>query len=206
MARLDPISDRPFLPVGSRFCDLRPLGYGSSGMVFSAVDGECDKSVAIKRLALADKKSCRAALREIRILRKLQHENVVKIYDVIFGGDSDSSEEEQVSVPSDLWTLCIVQELVDTDLRHVMEHQRLGNEHVRLFAYQLLRGLKYLHSANVLHRDLKPENILINQEDLVLKIGDFGMARIVDPNYSHKVSLATITLCGNVLNVYMLQL
>ncbi|XP_022108214.1 mitogen-activated protein kinase 4-like [Acanthaster planci] len=52
--------------------------------------------------------------------------------------------------------------------------------------YQLLRGIKYLHSANVLHRDLKPENLLINLEDLVLKIGDFGMARILDPDYSHK--------------------
>nr|BAG64616.1 unnamed protein product [Homo sapiens] len=52
--------------------------------------------------------------------------------------------------------------------------------------YQLLRGLKYIHSANVLHRDLKPANIFISTEDLVLKIGDFGLARIVDQHYSHK--------------------
>eukprot|EP00057_Strongylocentrotus_purpuratus_P014894 XP_011669368.1 PREDICTED: mitogen-activated protein kinase 6 isoform X2 [Strongylocentrotus purpuratus] len=188
MARLDSPTEGLYLPhgIGSRFCDLRPLGYGSSGTVFSAVDSECDKSVAIKRVSLTDKKSCKSALREIRILRKLQHENIVKIYDVIFDGNSDNSEDEDISIPSELRTLCIVQELVDADLRVVMEQQRISNEHVRLFAYQLLRGLKYLHSANVLHRDLKPENVLINQEDLVLKIGDFGMARIVDPDYSHK--------------------
>nr|XP_054756674.1 mitogen-activated protein kinase 6-like [Lytechinus pictus] len=188
MARLASPSEGPYLPhgIGSRFCDLRPLGYGSGGTVFSAVDSECDKSVAIKRISLADKKGCRSALREIRILRKLQHENIVKIYDVIFDGNSDNPEDEDISIPSELRMLCIVQELVDADLRVVMEHQRISNEHVRLFAYQLIRGLKYLHSANVLHRDLKPENVLINQEDLVLKIGDFGMARIVDPDYSHK--------------------
>ncbi|XP_071502933.1 uncharacterized protein [Diadema antillarum] len=189
MARLETPVEGHYLPIGSRFCDLQPLGYGSSGMVFSAVDSECEKSVAIKRISLADKKTCRSALREIRILRKLQHENIVKIYDVIFADSSDDDgggAEEKVATSPEFQTLCIVQELVDTDLRRILEYQRLGNEHGRLFAYQLLRGLKYLHSANVLHRDLKPENVLINQEDLVLKIGDFGMARIVDPDYSHK--------------------
>ena len=56
-----------------------------------------------------------------------------------------------------------------------------------MFTYQLLRGLKYIHSANVLHRDLKPMNLLINVEDLVLKIADFGLARVVDGDYAHKV-------------------
>ncbi len=56
------------------------------------------------------------------------------------------------------------------------------------FICQLLRGIKYLHSANVLHRDLKPSNLLVNHDDLTLKITDFGLSRIMDPNYSHKVS------------------
>lgn len=59
--------------------------------------------------------------------------------------------------------------------------------HATLLFYQLLRGLKFIHSANVLHRDLKPANIFINTDQLLLKIGDFGLARIVDPHYSHKV-------------------
>ena len=62
--------------------------------------------------------------------------------------------------------------------------------HATLLFYQLLRGLKFIHSANVLHRDLKPANIFINTDQLLLKIGDFGLARIVDPHYSHKVIIS----------------
>jgi len=81
----------------------------------------------------------------------------------------------------------IVQEYMETDLANLLEQGPLLEDHARLFMYQLLRGLKYIHSANVLHRDLKPANLFINTEDLVLKIGDFGLARIMDPHYSHKV-------------------
>lgn len=64
--------------------------------------------------------------------------------------------------------------------------QALTSEHTRYFLYQLLRGLKYVHSANVIHRDLKPSNLLVN-ENCELKIGDFGMARGLSshPEESH---------------------
>uniref|UniRef100_A0A1I8HC53 Protein kinase domain-containing protein n=1 Tax=Macrostomum lignano TaxID=282301 RepID=A0A1I8HC53_9PLAT len=57
----------------------------------------------------------------------------------------------------------------------------LSVDHVKIFLYQLLRGLKYLHSANILHRDIKPGNLLVNS-DCKLKICDFGLARVDDPN------------------------
>jgi mitogen-activated protein kinase 1/3 len=69
---------------------------------------------------------------------------------------------------------------VDTDLyKLIMSPQYLTTAHIQTFLYQMLKGLKYLHSASVIHRDLKPANILLN-EDCSLKICDFGLARIVN--------------------------
>lgn len=51
---------------------------------------------------------------------------------------------------------------METDLYKLLKTQKLSNDHVCYFLYQILRGLKYIHSANVLHRDLKPSNLLIN--------------------------------------------
>ena len=56
----------------------------------------------------------------------------------------------------------IVQMLMETDLHELLKTQRLGGDHIRYFLYQILRGLQYIHSANVLHRGLKPSNILLN--------------------------------------------
>lgn len=56
----------------------------------------------------------------------------------------------------------IVQDLMETDLYKLLRSQQLSNDHICYFLYQILRGLKYIHSANVLHRDLKPSNLLIN--------------------------------------------
>ncbi|XP_057415362.1 mitogen-activated protein kinase homolog NTF3-like isoform X2 [Lotus japonicus] len=72
----------------------------------------------------------------------------------------------------------LVYELMDTDLHQIIKSsQSLSNDHCQYFLFQLLRGLKYLHSANILHRDLKPGNLLINA-NCDLKICDFGLARI----------------------------
>ncbi|XP_030884009.1 mitogen-activated protein kinase 6 [Leptonychotes weddellii] len=174
--------------LGSRYMDLKPLGCGGNGLVFSAVDNDCDKRVAIKKIVLTDPQSVKHALREIKIIRRLDHDNIVKVFEIL--GPSGSQLTDDVGSLTELNSVYIVQEYMETDLANVLEQGPLLEEHARLFMYQLLRGLKYIHSANVLHRDLKPANLFINTEDLVLKIGDFGLARIMDPHYSHKGHLS----------------
>lgn len=78
----------------------------------------------------------------------------------------------------------VVTALMDTDLHKVIRSpQPLSDQHVQYFLYQLLRGMKYIHSCNVLHRDLKPSNLLVN-ENCDLKITDFGLSRGVSPSDS----------------------
>lgn len=171
--------------LGGRFVNFQPLGFGVNGLVLSAVDSRACRKVAVKKIALSDARSMKHALREIKIIRRLDHDNIVKVYEVLGPKGADlQGELFKFSVAY------IVQEYMETDLARLLEQGTLTEEHAKLFMYQLLRGLKYIHSANVLHRDLKPANIFISTEDLVLKIGDFGLARIVDQHYSHKVCLS----------------
>lgn len=188
--------------VDPRFTDLRPIGIGGNGQVFSAVDSECEKAVAIKKVSFLDRRSCKYTLREIRIMRRLEHENIVTVYEVL-GPSGFSLNSEHTMNINEISSLYIVHELLDTDLKQVMQTQRLGDDHIELFIYQLLRGLKYIHSANVIHRDIKPANILINAEDLVLKVADFGLARVMDVDYSHKVKHSCIVLSTlNMITVF----
>lgn len=174
--------------LGSRYMDLKPLGYGGNGLVFSAVDTDCDKRVAVKKIILTDPQSVKHALREIKIIRRLDHDNIVKVFETL--GPCGRRLTEDVASLTEVNSVYIVQEYMETDLCQLLERGPMSEGHARLFMYQLLRGLKYIHSANVLHRDLKPANLFVNTEDLVLKIGDFGLARIMDPHYSHKGHLS----------------
>ncbi|XP_062455300.1 mitogen-activated protein kinase 4 isoform X3 [Rhea pennata] len=167
--------------LGCRFINFRPLGFGANGLVLSALDSKSCRKVAVKKITISDARSMKHAFREIKIVRRLDHDNIVKVYEVL--------GPKGTNLHGDFFKfnmVYIVQEYMETDLARLLEQGKLTEEHAKLFMYQLLRGLKYIHSANVLHRDLKPANIFISTEDLVLKIGDFGLARIVDQHYSHK--------------------
>jgi serine/threonine protein kinase len=84
----------------------------------------------------------------------------------------------------------LVSELMETDLACVIRSpQELTDEHCQFFIYQVLRGLKYIHSANVVHRDLKPRNLLVNS-NCDLKICDFGLARVDDPKYADRCHMS----------------
>jgi serine/threonine protein kinase len=166
------------VPEAGLACVLAPSQRSSSPpprSVVSALDVRTSKRVAIKKVAdafrdLTDGLRC---LREIRVLRHMRdHENILQILDL----DRDP-QGGGGSPPQAVRDLYIVTDLFDMDLhRLIVSRQPLSREHIRWFVYQLLRGLKYLHSAGIMHRDLKPANLLLNA-DCTLAVCDFGLAR-----------------------------
>lgn len=147
------------------------IGSGGYGVVFGAKHTMTGATVAIKKLGQVRSNPIlgRRALREIRLLRHFRdHENIISVEEVLRPSSTDFDE------------IFIVQEYMQSDLGRILHSsQPLSEDHFQYFLWQILRGLKYIHSANVLHRDLKPQNILIN-EDCLVKICDFGLARGMD--------------------------
>jgi nemo like kinase len=89
--------------------------------------------------------------------------------------------------------LYVVTELMQSDLHKIIvSSQPLSSDHVKVFLYQILRGLKYLHSIGILHRDIKPGNLLVNSNCL-LKICDFGLARSEEPDRSKEMTQEVVT-------------
>ncbi|KFQ35541.1 PREDICTED: serine/threonine-protein kinase NLK, partial [Merops nubicus] len=87
----------------------------------------------------------------------------------------------------------VVTELMQSDLHKIIvSPQPLSSDHVKVFLYQILRGLKYLHSAGILHRDIKPGNLLVNS-NCVLKICDFGLARVEELDESRHMTQEVVT-------------
>lgn len=156
--------------VGDDYECVKLLGQGSYGAVVSAIHKPTGKKVAIKRMdgVFEDEVDCKRILREINLLRKLEHPYVINILDVI-----DPKNHETFD------SLYVVLELAESDLKKVIKSAiHLQIKHISTVVYNLLCAVKYLHSANVIHRDLKPANVLVN-EDCSVKICDFGLARSI---------------------------
>ncbi|KAK3446239.1 hypothetical protein EUGRSUZ_A01974 [Eucalyptus grandis] len=153
----------------SRYKIQEVIGKGSYGVVCSAIDTHTGEKVAIKKIHDIFEHISDAAriLREIKLLRLLRHPDIVEIKHIMLP-------------PSrrDFKDIYVVFELMESDLHQVIKaNDDLTKEHYQFFLYQLLRALKYIHTANVYHRDLKPKNILANA-NCKLKICDFGLARV----------------------------
>ncbi|KAL2470416.1 Mitogen-activated protein kinase 13 [Abeliophyllum distichum] len=147
---------------------ISPVGRGAYGLVCCATNAETMEEVAIKKIGSAfdNRIDAKRTLREIKLLTHMDHENIIKIKDILRPPEKEKFND-----------VYIVYELMDTDLHQIIQSsQELSEDHCQYFLYQLLRGLKYIHSANVLHRDLKPSNLLLDA-NCDLKICDFGLAR-----------------------------
>uniref|UniRef100_A0A383W0P6 Mitogen-activated protein kinase n=1 Tax=Tetradesmus obliquus TaxID=3088 RepID=A0A383W0P6_TETOB len=154
----------------AKYAPIKPIGKGAYGVVCSARNLETNEKIAIKKIAgcFENAVDAKRILREVALLSHLRHENVIALRDIV------PPPAAALGAFRDTY---LVYELMDTDLHQIIRSpQQLSPDHISYFIYQVLRGLKYVHSANVLHRDLKPSNLLVNA-NCDLKICDFGLAR-----------------------------
>lgn len=146
------------------------IGEGSYGCVVKAINKETKQSVAIKRIEKLqkNKKENIQILREITLLKELNHLGIVKLIDAEIQYIECSTIIYLIfeCLPSDLWKL-------------IKSRKYLEMNTIKLILYQILKTVDYIHSKNVLHRDLKPNNILVNEETWEVKICDFGLSRAV---------------------------
>ena len=154
------------------------LGEGTYGVVYRAKDQKGQEIYALKKIRLqAEEEGIPStAIREISLLKELNHINIVKLIEVLHSPKK----------------LTLVFEYVDQVLKKVIDSSNgkgLEIKYIKSYLYQLLKGVDFIHKHKVLHRDLKPQNLLINKDNIV-KIADFGLARgygIPVKNYTHEV-------------------
>ncbi|MQL93098.1 hypothetical protein Taro_025734 [Colocasia esculenta] len=145
---------------------VEKIGEGTYGVVYKARDRLTNETIALKKIRLEqeDEGVPSTAIREISLLKEMQHSNIVRLQDVVH------SEKR----------LYLVFEYLDLDLKKHMDScpdLAKSPQLIKTFLYQILRGIAYCHSHRVLHRDLKPQNLLIDRRTNSLKLADFGLAR-----------------------------
>lgn len=151
-----------------RYKPMKKLGSGAFGVVCAAMDEKTGKKVAIKKIrdVFHNLTDAKRILREVKLLQHMDHPNIIKLNDIINPIKLEDFEH-----------LYLVTEYMQSDLHRIIYSENvLTEEHMAYIMFQILCGLKYLHSANVMHRDLKPSNILVNS-DCQVKICDLGLAR-----------------------------
>lgn len=162
----------------TKYTKTAKLGEGTYGVVYRAKDQKGNEIYALKKIRLQteDEGVPSTAIREISLLKELQHKNIVQLLDVIHTQKK----------------LTLVFEYIDKDLKKMMDDSEGGCLDIstaKSFLYQLIKGMDFIHKHCVLHRDLKPQNLLISKEGIV-KIADFGLARgygVPVNNYTNEV-------------------
>ncbi|XP_075748992.1 glycogen synthase kinase-3 beta isoform X2 [Rhipicephalus microplus] len=169
----------PDRPQEVSYCDTKVIGNGSFGVVYQARLLDSGQLVAIKKV-LQDK---RFKNRELQIMRRLDHCNIVKLK-YFFYSSGDKKDEVYLNL-----VLEYIPETVYRVARHYSKSkQTIPISFIKLYMYQLFRSLAYIHSLGICHRDIKPQNLLLDPETGVLKLCDFGSAKLLikgEPNVSY---------------------
>ncbi|XP_078431290.1 putative serine/threonine-protein kinase At1g54610 [Wolffia australiana] len=165
------------------FEKLDKIGQGTYSNVYRARDFENRKIVALKKVRFdsLEPESVRFMAREIHMLRRLDHPNIIKLEGLVTSRMSCS--------------LYLVFEYMEHDLAGLASYpgHKFTEPQIKWYMQQLLRGLEHCHSRNILHRDIKGSNLLIDDSG-ILKIADFGLANFFDPNQFHPLTSRVVTL------------
>jgi len=145
---------------------VRTLGEGAYGVVYQGIDNRSQETIALKKIKLDTQSEGvpSTTIREISVLREIDHPNVVQLKDVVM-------------CPNKMY---LIFEYLEMDLKKKIDSLGPGNifsaADVKSYMYQLLSGIAACHKCRIIHRDLKPQNILLGKNN-ELKIADFGLAR-----------------------------
>lgn len=170
------------------FEEIEQIGEGTYGQVWMGRDKDSGEIVALKKVRMDQEKEGFpvTAIRELKMLRSLRHENIVNLKEIVTGQNQNKNKARR-----NKHEIYMVFEYVDHDLTGLMDTPaiRFTEAQVKTYAKQLLSGLWYCHEREVLHRDIKGSNLLIDNKGN-LKIADFGLARTFNDNlkrYTNRV-------------------
>uniref|UniRef100_A0A8C8ICC2 Protein kinase domain-containing protein n=1 Tax=Oncorhynchus tshawytscha TaxID=74940 RepID=A0A8C8ICC2_ONCTS len=166
-------------------------GEGTYGQVYKAKDKDTAEMVALKKVRLDNEKEGFpiTAIREIKILRQLNHKSIINMKEIV------TDKEDALDFKNDKGAFYLVFEYMDHDLMGLLESGlvHFNESHIKSFMRQLLEGLDYCHKKNFLHRDIKCSNILLNNKGQI-KLADFGLARLYNSDESRPYTNKVITL------------
>uniref|UniRef100_A0A8B9LJS0 Cyclin-dependent kinase 13 n=1 Tax=Astyanax mexicanus TaxID=7994 RepID=A0A8B9LJS0_ASTMX len=174
-----------------KFEILGITGEGTYGQVYKARDKDTAEMVALKKVRLDNEKEGFpiTAIREIKILRQLNHKSIINMKEIV------TDKEDALDFKNDKGAFYLVFEYMDHDLMGLLESGlvHFNESHIKSFMRQLLEGLDYCHKKNFLHRDIKCSNILLNNKGQI-KLADFGLARLYNSEESRPYTNKVITL------------
>eukprot|EP00879_Flechtneria_rotunda_P027403 GHRR01029353.1.p1 GENE.GHRR01029353.1~~GHRR01029353.1.p1 ORF type:complete len:204 (+),score=51.67 GHRR01029353.1:374-985(+) len=172
------------------YTDNDQIGEGTYGKVYKGIDKHDKERVALKMIRMDNEKEGFpiTAIREIKLLSTLKHENIVNLREIV-----RSRVHKESKYKGDIFMVFDYAEHDLTGMMDAVKHKSLRMDQIKCIMLQLLKGLSYIHQNGILHRDLKASNLLINRKG-ILKIADFGLARNFATDHNGKLTNRVITL------------